>query len=473
MATMKILLVGGGGGGSNVFAGGGGGGGGVYYNSAYAITNNTFYCVVGVGGDINGAGGNSTFGPFYVAGGGAGGTSVTSYLSNAGGGNYANFTPTSSSGYGGGASTAGHAGGGGGAGGTGGPASQVTGGGHGGAGVYCDISGTNLIYGEGGGGGYGGTTSGVGGQGATGAGVVGSGMTNRGGGGGGSYNSYGTGTGGTGVVIISYLTDDWGTCTGGTKTTSGSYTVHTFTSTGTFTVVQKIKKIAGVLPINGISLDSTSFYSNGAGAATTTLTWAHTIGNGTDRCLIIYIPVSQAVYPSTIKFNGVDLTSVVAMANGDSKAYIFVLVNPPVGTYNCEVVFNGSLQYLLAAAASFFGVDQTNPTTNVSSVAGSGTNKSNTIYNPYANTWILECYGAGAGVNSATAGQTTITGDNRISSYDTGVIEGINTQTWSCATSATWAWVACCLKPSMSHWRTVDKVLGTSAKKIMGLRTNQ
>jgi hypothetical protein len=43
------------------------------------------------------------------------------------------------------------------------------------------------------------------------------------------------GTGGSGVVIIRYLTGT-ASCTGGTVTTSGSYTIHTFTGSGTFTV---------------------------------------------------------------------------------------------------------------------------------------------------------------------------------------------------------------------------------------------
>lgn len=35
--------------------------------------------------------------------------------------------------------------------------------------------------------------------------------------------------GSKGIVIIRYLTSDFGNCTGGTKTTDGSYTIHTFT----------------------------------------------------------------------------------------------------------------------------------------------------------------------------------------------------------------------------------------------------
>lgn len=40
--------------------------------------------------------------------------------------------------------------------------------------------------------------------------------------------AYSGGTGGDGVVIIRYVTNAFGVCTGGTKTTDGDYTVHTF-----------------------------------------------------------------------------------------------------------------------------------------------------------------------------------------------------------------------------------------------------
>jgi hypothetical protein len=44
---------------------------------------------------------------------------------------------------------------------------------------------------------------------------------------------YGGGNGGSGVVIISYLGSQRGT--GGTITSVGGYTYHTFTSSGTYT----------------------------------------------------------------------------------------------------------------------------------------------------------------------------------------------------------------------------------------------
>jgi hypothetical protein len=45
-------------------------------------------------------------------------------------------------------------------------------------------------------------------------------------------------TGGSGVVILRYLTADASslTITGGTKTTSGAYTIHTFNSSSSLVI---------------------------------------------------------------------------------------------------------------------------------------------------------------------------------------------------------------------------------------------
>jgi hypothetical protein len=63
----------------------------------------------------------------------------------------------------------------------------------------------------------------------------GSAAPNTGGGGGGGVCNGSLGSGGSGVVIIRYQTGT-ATGTGGVVTTSGSYTIHTFTGSGTFTI---------------------------------------------------------------------------------------------------------------------------------------------------------------------------------------------------------------------------------------------
>lgn len=213
-------------------------------------------------------------------GGGRGGSSVYTYTPGAIGGNggsgggasgYSNDGTTRIGGSGisgqgnngGSGGPAYYSGGGGGAGAAGASSTSQP---DGGIGVQNAINGTNLYWGGGGGGAsYSLATGGNGGNGGGGGGAVGTttgglglnpgspggggipnsqtntpggngGANTGGGGGGGSHfnaNNKG-GDGGSGIVIISYPTGSM-SATGGTVTTSGPNTIHTFTSNGTFT----------------------------------------------------------------------------------------------------------------------------------------------------------------------------------------------------------------------------------------------
>jgi hypothetical protein len=283
--SVEYLIVGGGGGGGGL-TGAGGGAGGVLTGTFNNITAQAYTVTVGLGG-AGGTGGNqgangnvSTFNSFSSAGGGGGGTNNNGSgvgpangraggsgggASNDAGGNGtvgAGNTPSTSPSQG---NNGGIAyvpwgtggvyvtGGGGGASAVGANAT-VSKAGDGGAGVSSSISGTAVTYGGGGGGGayrISGTADagGLGGAGGGGRGYgsslfpAASGTPNTGGGGGGQGQNSGSiaGSGGSGIVIIRYLTNGTNgvsnTSTGGTKTTSGAYTIHTFTSSGTFTAV--------------------------------------------------------------------------------------------------------------------------------------------------------------------------------------------------------------------------------------------
>ena len=232
-----LVVAGGGSGGAS--SGGGGGAGGVLAASA-SLTSGTAYTVtVGAGGagatsPSNGNNGNASSISALVttvAGGGGGSQSLTGNSGGSGGGGggvvtAAGGTGTSGQGYSGGTGSGSTGGGGGGAGAVGTNGSGSTGG-NGGNGILSSISGSSVYYGGGGGG----NASGTGGSGGGGSwGVSGSANT---GGGGGAWNGTGnSGSGGSGIVIISYLGPQRGT--GGTVTSSGGYTIHTFTSSGTY-----------------------------------------------------------------------------------------------------------------------------------------------------------------------------------------------------------------------------------------------
>jgi len=82
-------------------------------------------------------------------------------------------------------------------------------------------------------------TRAAGATGRTSSGTAASGAANTGNGGQGGYNGPG-GNGGSGVVIIRYVTAEKTakglTITGGTTSTSGIYTIHTFNSSANFTI---------------------------------------------------------------------------------------------------------------------------------------------------------------------------------------------------------------------------------------------
>jgi hypothetical protein len=268
--TAEVLVVAGGGGGGGTNAGGGGGAGGVRYSASVTLTPSSLYTVVVGGGGAGGgsgadgtSGSGSQFDSISCSGGGGGGRygfpGTNGLNGGSGGGGGASFstgeqtnggTGVSGEGSAGGRGNLGNntgdvrrGGGGGGASAIGGNASgsgATANGGTGGNGTAYSISGSSVTYGGGGGGGG----LGVGGNAAAGTGNNGSGgndagtnaqagTANRGGGGGGDGYADGTNNGGSGVVIIAYAGAQRGS--GGTVTSSGGNTIHTFTSTGTFT----------------------------------------------------------------------------------------------------------------------------------------------------------------------------------------------------------------------------------------------
>ena len=291
--TVNYLIVAGGGSGGGYYYAGGGGAGGLISGSATVFSGTQYTITVGAGGSqtTGPAGGNAGNPSVFALS-----TSVTALGGGRGGtGNDTSGSPTMNGGSGGGATsgypigtgTAGQgnnggsngggpnqfsAGGGGGAGavGSNGPGSPGVGNaGSGGVGVVTslvpsglatglsigEVSGGSVYFGGGGGGATGAVpTAYVAGTGGTGGGGRGgnynqgtaspttpsvAGTANTGGGGGGGSHVGTSGSeigraGGSGIVIISYVGAQLGS--GGANVFyTGANTVHTFTSSGTFT----------------------------------------------------------------------------------------------------------------------------------------------------------------------------------------------------------------------------------------------
>jgi len=274
--TASYLVVAGGGSGGGAYANfsgnaGGGGAGGLLTSTFLLSLTATYTITIGAGaastsGTSSGAGNSgsnsvisgtgittiTTIGGGYGGGAGSGASGGSGGsgggAGSAGGGSAG--TGTSGQGNNGGATGNGGAasGGGGGAGAVGGngAVSQT---GAGGAGTASSITGSSVTYaGGGGGGGANGYTAGAGGGGGGGsggafqvAGVAGIANTGGGGGAGGAGNSavsVPSGAGGSGIVIISYTgAQQFG---GGTVTSSGGNTIHTFTTSGVLSPISSL-----------------------------------------------------------------------------------------------------------------------------------------------------------------------------------------------------------------------------------------
>lgn len=251
--SIEYLVIGGGGAGGAGYQGGGGGAGGMVSGSFQLASGVAYSVTIGAGGtaanNTAGSGNGSTFENILALGGGCGGGepsgggyNAQSGGSGGGGSWYGPAVGQPGAGAGGQGNRGGFGSSGGYAGGGGGGASAVGGdsntgtstGGAGGAGRASSISGSSVTYAGGGGGSYRGGNPGSGGSGGGGsAGNPGTAGTANTGGGGGAGQFSGGAAGGSGIVIIRYLGSQRGS--GGTVTSSGGYTIHTFTTSGTYT----------------------------------------------------------------------------------------------------------------------------------------------------------------------------------------------------------------------------------------------
>lgn len=399
MATVKTLVVAGGGGGGRGasafgYGSGGGGAGGFQYDSALTVTPQAYTITVGAGGagspggSYAANGGDSSLGSLLIStgGGGAGGNDEAAGHnggSGAGGngdssaGTFSGGTGVAGQGNAGGTGTGSNSAGGGGGGGASAAGGNAgTNAGAGGAGTANSISGASVTYAGGGGGSIGPSGSnGAGGAGGGGAGgtTAVAGTANTGGGGGGTNDLGGAGAaGGSGIVIISYATDGSDgvspNSTGGTMTINGDQTVHTFTSSGTWTMIAFSV---------GINFNSSNTASN---TGATSLTFAIITGAITNGLVIVAVSTRSFNVPTSVTFDGVAMTLDITSTTGLRFSTVWHLVLGTLGAGSRNVVItDANADRILAAGYAVSGADQTTPLDSTASAAAAGNVVSATI----------------------------------------------------------------------------------------------
>jgi len=223
-----------------------------------------------------------------------------------------------------------------------------------------------------------------------------------------------------------------------------------------------------------LAVDSTSEgYDNSSGSS---LTWAHTC-TGSDRLLVVVISESRAITP-TATYNGDAMTLAVSKTNGNSRSYIFYLINPDSGSaYNIVISLGATITYRQAAAVSFTGAHQTLVLGETNTKSGTAQNKTIDITTTSDDSVLIEGIGDLGSTMTTSSGQTQILpiaapGVNRVGSYELVGNAGDYTQTWDATLSAGYAYVVAEFRDTAytpTSIKSYNGVLKANIKSINGV----
>ncbi len=150
-----------------------------------------------------------------------------------------------------------------------------------------------------------------------------------------------------------------------------------------------------------IAYDSVGAGNNGDG--TSSITWTHVVGSGSNRFMVIGISIrTVAVSVSSITVDGQLATFLRSDVRGtEIKGEIWYLISPNSGPKTITVTLSG-ISKASGGSVTYTGVEQTSPIDNHGSVSYGGTTPSMSLTTTASNDWIFS--------NLAVCGTATITG---------------------------------------------------------------
>lgn len=220
-----------------------------------------------------------------------------------------------------------------------------------------------------------------------------------------------------------------------------------------------------------IAVDGTNTSGHAEGVGPTSLTFARTIGSGTNRALyVICGGLGSGTQPSSYTYNGTTMSVITTGANGGLVTSIFRMLNPPTGTANVVIgwaAFNQTYDRIDCAAIAFTGVDQTAPE---NTTFTDNSLQSTTLTATVRNTWLLGVALNHNGNLTASNGQTQLFYQNSGSWAVTAMagfvgpsVRGSNTIGWTQDSgTATWGMAAIAIRPAQSQ-QGVDETIASAA----------
>ena len=161
----------------------------------------------------------------------------------------------------------------------------------------------------------------------------------------------------------------------------------------------------------GVKFDNTSMFSTTAWTSGSPKSWNHTITGGTNRLLIVYIFNASLTNISSVTYSGT--TMILGKQEtffGTLRHTCYYLKNPNVGTGQITVTISNNTGNSSFSAASYNGVNQTNPVDTVvmaiqpTNYPTSSTTKSYTgyTYSSGSTSWMVGCIPYNSSVSAMT-----------------------------------------------------------------------
>jgi len=217
--------------------------------------------------------------------------------------------------------------------------------------------------------------------------------------------------------------------------TSGTTGIYVYVATGGAVTDAQITRFSmgGFGAASAVTIPFDASSSSATGNTTNTISWSHTVGNGTNRFLAVCTQARDTVVGdvavTAVTANGFPLTKVRAdlRTNGGSSfgTELWYLVNPGIGAYTITVTWAGALSsYGVGSATSYFGVDQVTPIDAHAGSGGSGTTLSTAITTVANHALITDCAVAQSDPLTIGAGQTS-----RVNRTTTGTVDAVGVST--------------------------------------------
>jgi len=120
-----------------------------------------------------------------------------------------------------------------------------------------------------------------------------------------------------------------------------------------------------------VSRDPVSTFD--AGRFTATVSFAHTVGAGADRYLVVAVfDGNLGTTVTTVTYGGAALTRIGASRGSNIASELWALTAPPTGAHTVSVALDSGNDRPLVAAISFAGIDQSAPAGTPATAAGMG-----------------------------------------------------------------------------------------------------